>query len=618
MATCNTTVLEDHLIVDFKSTSIDTCVVSSELSVVLDEDSYESSIGADSIVAVIEEVHLENNIITEEALDVSITEECMDIQIIECLETAPQSPGGQAGQVFALDVTGAGIVSNKVYVPDTVPPNTVITDATTDNDSVEIHFMAEGGVDYSPIITVDGIECTNLQEYSNDRRLFYGSVPITVTETRVVLITSSTGTSTSVTIHRAAAGPVITSVNFINGYPGTQTEVKAGDTYDVEIHFDPTGSEPISVDIFEYGALASGTYDLSSTELNWGTVHKATITGTVRATGTNPVLRPCRVSSRNGFGTVGNTVDSDSSGSVDGFNVILCNDLTPSFTDNGTDYPAGQNAFKDNETGTQETIVHDFTTVSYSSPNNDFSISNTTTYEQIKDIQCLNPGTYNDSVTNFRITAHRSENDTSAVFNKVIEVADTAPQITVTQPYARLRSSQAGATYTITATSDQNMASTPALSIGIPVSGTWQGTGWSGGLKVKTRDILIEDSGVKGSGDWFFDGSIPTNRAGIPATIVGQEVVGGFLARALTIDAWPNREVAIGTEVSDINKLTCENLSKGGDAPHGGTIFIYQPTTDNNLDHYTILNNDTWYNCDQPNAVSNTSGTAQVIIEEEV
>jgi hypothetical protein len=158
----------------------------------------------------------------------------------------------------------------------------------------------------------------------------------------------------------------------------------------------------------------------------------------------------------------------------------------------------------------------------------------------------------------------------------------------------------------------------------IPVSGTWQGSGFVGGPLIYTQDILITDNDNKGTAAWDWDGTVPLNRAGIPATISGSEVVAGFIARTLTIAAWPNRQVDIGTTVVNVNNLIVENLSKGGSGPNGGTIFSYSNVIDNALDEYTILDNsdnvdpngNVWYNKDLNNAVSNTTGNAKIIIEE--
>ena len=534
------------------------------------------------------------------------------------LSYVPMSSNSSGAGLFITDVSnrGSGIIGSKQFVPNTVPTNRVILSAMSDDSTARIHFLAEGGDLYSPIVTLNAVPCDNLIEVVGDIRMFEGYFDVDVPVTTVFTIEHSNGNSADVTISRAPAGPVINSVHFVNGYPLTQSEVKSGDTFDVEIQFDSNGTEPISVTFDDYGCTTGGVFSLATTELNWGTVHKATITLTIKATSSIPTVLPCRCNAVNSFGTSGNTVLSDADGAVNGTNTVICNDIVPTFNDNGTTFPLTQAAFKNNETGSKEVSVSDFTSISYSSPTNDFIITNPTVYNASKNITCTHPATYNDSVNNFRIVADRVENGTQSTFNCNIEVADIAPLITVTQQFTRLRSSSIGESYTITATSNQNMAGTPAMDISIPVSGTWQGS-WIGGSKIKTRSITINDNDAKGTGNWTFN-TIPTNNAGIPSTITGIENVGGFIPRTLTIDAWMNREVLIGTNVVDTTKLTCENLSKGGSAPNGGTIFIYKANTGNELNHFTINNNDTWYNCDQPNASSNTSGTAQIIIGEDV
>jgi hypothetical protein len=93
-----------------------------------------------------------------------------------------------------------------------------------------------------------------------------------------------------------------------------------------------------------------------------------------------------------------------------------------------------------------------------------------------------------------------------------------------------------------------------APDINVPVSGTWQGTGFEGGPKVFTRNIRIADADASGSGDWAWAASPPTNNAGMAALIDGEEVVGGFLPRNATLEAF-GTETTISTEVTDTSKL---------------------------------------------------------------
>jgi len=468
--------------------------------------------------------------IEEPTLAVSIVEEKLVINIESCFGGAD---GGTSstGEIFILNVTGAGIIANKQYEPDNIPPDTVLVQCLTDNDSVEVHFLAHGGERYSPVITIDSVECTNLQQYSDDRRIFYGSIPITVTETTTVTVRSSTGTLGNVLINRAAGGPAILSC-LIGDLPGTQTAAKQNDSVTI------TGtveSEATHVRIIDFGAFtSSGWYSCSGGVFSMPGVISSR-TGTFSA----------RVEAKNDIGTIGDEFESS--------NQILLDQLYPEFTDNGTIWPVGQTAFKGNEIGSQSVTVINATRFTYLSPNGDFIINDPGNYDEAKQITCTNPGNYNDSSTNFRINATRLANNAQRTFNKTIEVADIEPIVSVTQPQTRLQSSPFGTDYNISANSNQNLASAPV--IGIPVSGTWQGTGFAGGPKNWWRAIRITDADSKGTGAWFWSSTPPRNRAGIDAVINGSEVVGGFHTR--DIELAPFATVAqLETAVVNTNKLS--------------------------------------------------------------
>lgn len=437
--------------------------------------------------------------------------------------------GGASAGLFVTDVdsSGSGIVGSKSYA-DTIPANTVVTEALTDDDTVTIHFLAEGGTTYSPTITVDGIICSNIVQSSGDVRLFRGSVDTVVTETRVVSLSSDSGTTTSVLINRAAAPPEILTC-LIGDYPVGQTAVKANDTVIVSGTVEGTATH---VRINGGIAFNAGSW----VEVIGGSF---SITAIVTA---NSGDQTCTVVAKNDIGSEGGTFESENS--------IVLDQTFPSFTLIGTNYPLGQSAFKGNEIGTQSVTVNNADGIFYSSPNGDFDITATDVYQEAKDIQCANPGHYNDSAINYRIAATRSANGSSATYNRIIEVADLAPIVVVTQPYARLRSSAAGVNYTIAASSNQNLASAPSLTV--PVSGEFLSS-FSGSGKYYTASIRMVDGDIAGSGAWVF-ASIPTNNAGIAATISGDQVVGGFTSRELTLAAFAT-ETNLTAIVSDPSKL---------------------------------------------------------------
>jgi len=463
------------------------------------------------------------------------------------------SASSQSGFIFVTGVTSSGNVGSIVHVPNTVPLNVLVQSCIVDNSNVVVHFLAEGGVYYSPVVTVDGITCTNLQQHPDDRRLFYGSVTINLAETKNILVQSDTGRSASVLVTKVTGGPIILGVKFLGNYPSGQTEVKSGDTTTIRILFDTSGPKPGTLYVENYGACSAKTVVLNSTLLDWPTQDSMDVQVTIRTTSNTLQELPVRCYAKTIIGTTGESVLSSTASVLSGNGTIKCNDVVPSFIDRGTTFPIGQLAFKGVETGIQATEVLNYSYVTYTSPTNDFDIVDTTTYAQNKTIQCKAPAYYNGSTVNFRIQANRVENNTSAIFQKIIEVANIAPVVTITQPYSRLRSSLTGTNYAITATSNQNMHSSVMLSLNVPIAGTWQGAGFTGGPKVFTRYIRITDGAISGTGLWQFV-TVPKNNAGILATIQGSQTVGGFVSRVLPLPAF-NTVTTTSAKVTDTSKL---------------------------------------------------------------
>jgi len=434
--------------------------------------------------------------------------------------------------------------------------NTAVASAIASSDVTEITvgvFAYTGHSHVRPNVKVNGVDVSWSTTANQNPTAYYGTATLTM-NTGTITARHEDGAYHRIIVE-ADPEPVILSAEFTGGYPNNQTEVKYGDNFDIIVNFDPNEAEPTHLEVFNYGACQYDYIDLSTTELNWGTVHHATITTTIRHTGTSQTIQNAKLVSYNINHTQSNIVYTDDNGTVDGTNTLKCNDLYPSFIDNGTVFPNGQTAFKNDEEGKQYTTVNDFDTILYSSPNNDFEfVDDETSYSEFKVILFRNVSHYNDSVTNYRVSATRTANGATSIFNKVIEVANVPPTVTITQPVTRMRTSPAGIYYTITATSDQNLSSAP--DIDIPISGTWEGTGFNGGPKVWTRRIILTDGDIGGSGDWSWI-TIPTNGAGIQAHISGMEVVGGFISRQLTLDPFATT-TDLDTCVTDTSKLTME------------------------------------------------------------
>jgi len=222
-------------------------------------------------------------------------------------------------------------------------------------------------------------------------------------------------------------------------------------------------------------------------------------------------------------------------------------------------------------------------------------------------------------------SSSRSSSSRSSSSSSSCSSANPIFQVSVVVPQARLRSGGNAGTavqnYVITIVSTQNLLYAPTL---VAPYGTWLGAGFVGLTTTWTRTLAVHDDDLKGVHTW---GAISATNYSSQTitTITGDDTytLGGFVSRTLTVSAWPNREAAIGTAVSDTSKLRCTNLSVG----YSGSLnFSYKNSVVNENYKYTITNpsgvanaaGNLFYNCDLINSVSNVSGTAQIEIEEVV
>ena len=531
------------------------------------------------------------------------------------------------GWIYVTDLGGqsGGIVSDKLWQD---AGQTVIQSGTSDTLDIEIDIKASyplisvatlSGTEEFNVISAtlpragDGSHYTGTVNYSLVSDPIY-DIKVEVTTPNDNEPDCGIGACDNVLVGFDSP-PELLTLFFTGGYPGSQTELKAGDTYQISGTTDKPANAirllNIDAGISQTLAFAEGT--------------SFTVTMTIANRGISVQALAAHVQARNSAGGFGSTRTTDElGGSVDGTDLVNLNNIFPTFVDNGTVFPGGQTAFKGVEVGTQSTTVNNADTGSYTSPHGDFTITDPGVLATVKTITCTNPGDYNDSLTNFRIAANRAANDADATFNKQIEVADVAPTLTVTQPQTRLRADTPAVQYLITATADQNLIAAPVVTI--PVSGNFIGGAFVGGPKVWTRTIEIEDGDATGISGWGLTGTIENNAGTTSTSITGDENVGGFISRQLVVAAWTVRETEIGHNVVDTAKLLCENLSKGGDGANGGTDFSYLNSLTNTLDSFTITSpsgvlnttGDLWFNLDLANAVSNTTGTAIIILEETV
>lgn len=507
------------------------------------------------------------------------------------------------GNVYITDIVpvSSGIVGQKNYDPNTVPANAVLTEATTDNANVRVKIFAEGGnAFYSPTVLINGVQATLTKIATDSSRVYTGQADIVVGsgDTEIIAI-SSTGAESRAVVHLAGAGPSVGSL-VIGALPGSQTEVKSGDVVQV------SGIVPNSATYVEViaggaaGALSSLTLGADGSA---GSGNK-TFSGTFTV-GSGTGSQTIQARAKNALGTFGATATSSNS--------ITLNQTVPTIGSITVAYPAGQSALKGSEVATVSATVTNGDVVSYTSSAN-LSVASPNTYAASKSVSRVSGG-YVIGVNNYTITATKSSNGATVTKSAAISIADTAPTaaISITGSPARLISSAAGQSYTVTITANQSLYAAPSLSA---PSGTWSGS-WTGSGTTWSRTLVVKDTDAKGS--FNFSGLSLPNLAGVIGNTISSGAaytIGGFATRTLTFAAF-SQLAAIGTNVANISKVTAKYTGNANN-------LTLQNSTVNAFQGFTITDAAGNYNpnggylfiTDQAYAGANTSGTLMVDIGE--
>lgn len=493
------------------------------------------------------------------------------------------------GGVFITNITPTitGNIANKI----TSSLGMVLDSCLTDTNLVTVSIMAiTGHSNFVPNVTVNGLPISLLA--SSDKPIFTGNIDLDIAGLDKIDVEHEDGAKHSCIIEFEQP-PVIAEAKFSSTYVNDQTELKAGDTHILTVI---TDSSIKAIEVADFGACTYGLYTTSSNSINV----------TVADRGTSITQYTARVRVQKDTGSWSDWVETSNK-------VTLCN-LYPSINLLGIIYPNDQRALKNTEEATVQHTVVNFNTIVYQALLGELVIQNTSTFEANKKVTRAS-GTYNIASNNFKITATRTANNAVKVANFVVNIANVAPTITVTTPYARLRSGGNNGTvaqvYSISLSANQQLLEAPLLNV---PEGTWLDSSFSGSGTTWSRRLQIHDNNIKGV--YSFNSLQAKNLAGIVVNNLNSTyTIGGFVFRILTVPAYPNREVSIGTTVSNSAKLRCTNLSKGAS---GSLNYTYQANQTEAVDKYTINNSSLWYNCDGLNASSNTTGLMQIELEEVV
>jgi hypothetical protein len=527
------------------------------------------------------------------------------------MATIPTRGGGSAAGGW-LAIAGVacpgGTVTSKVFVDP--PNNTILQSATVTELDITIDVRAA-----YPVVKIG--TTTYLLTRSADGGHYYGTLAYTIAGSGAIAITvwtpdNAPGASDIVTLDYSAA-PTILTLQFTGGYPGAQTELKAGDTYQI---MGTTNKPADAIEILDFGACVN-TLETIVAGLSF------TITGTIADRGNVVQALPARCRARDAVtAAYGPSRDTSVGGGIDGVHVVNCNNLHPSLAIGSVTYPSGQGALKNAENAAVANSAGDWDTISYSSPNGDLAITSPNAFQPSKTVSRI-AGSYNVSTPNFRITATRAANAAVTTTQSVVKIANVAAVVGVTEPAGRLRSGGNDGTtaqdHVITVTSNQELYQAPSLDAAVG-GGTWQGSGFAGGPSVWTRSLRVHDDDVKGA--YLWTNLVAQNLAAIVTTTITGDVnyvLGGFVARNLTFAAF-SQSTTLHAAVVDYTKLqagifTSTNQPAVRHSPQGNQ--------DDATNEYTILSplgtnpQTLWWN-DVFAAGANSSGTAQITAVQEV
>ncbi|MHC4867804.1 MAG: hypothetical protein ACYTEX_27350, partial [Planctomycetota bacterium] len=229
--------------------------------------------------------------------------------------------------------------------------------------------------------------------------------------------------------------PAITAVAFTGGYPGSQTELKAGDTFQV------AGTADKDVDAVVIEDLDAGVYAL--VPIATGTSFAAAVT--IADRGDTPQALPAHVRVRDAVTGALSPIrkTNELGGTTDGVDVVTLNDFHFSLTFNTPTYPATQQALKASESATVP-VTTDYVqvganTIQYTSPGSQVNITNPLLHEASKTVQRINGG-YNVSVDNIQVTMFRATNAAQSIETGLVQIAHDAPTVDILLDDARLRS----------------------------------------------------------------------------------------------------------------------------------------------------------------------------------
>ena len=306
--------------------------------------------------------------------------------------------GGGSGWIYVTDITDSGGPVSKTY-QDT--GNKVLVTAEVPSGVLTVDVRAS-----FPMVNIGGVDAELTR--AADQGHFSGTVAVTVVSTTTLQAKVKTPDGADGAVDNVAITldlpPTITALAFTGSYPGAQTELKAGDTFQIQVTADGAFDR---VEILDHEACSAAVIVVPS-----GLT--ATVTATIANRGNTAVSRYARVRVRDSVTLAyGPTRDTNTGGgTTNGVDLVVLNNLYPSGSISGVVYPISQSALKAVEGATVNHTAVNYDSIAYDDPlvTDQISVANPSTFEASKSVTALGLAIFNNSSANFRYTMTRNAN----------------------------------------------------------------------------------------------------------------------------------------------------------------------------------------------------------------
>jgi len=417
------------------------------------------------------------------------------------------------GGVFIYDVKPTNIGN--------IPPQSfginadgIILDSfLTNTQDIRVYVYAvTGDKHFKPTVNVNGNNVANLTRVSNGP-LFTGYTNFIIPVNATGITATHEDGATHTTLVNWDSIPEVKSAYFSGLTGGTyqngQTELKAGDTFGIFV----SGNTPFTqIELLNSDAFTGQTFTFTSTT-------SAIISGKIASRTTGTYGAKLKIKKSNGSTSLEHII----TGTTNGVNILNLNDTQPTISSITIVYPGVQLALKDNEYANITHTIANANTVTYTDPSTTeqleitgATITPVPVLEITKTVK-RNSGDYNDSTTNFRITATKTSNGAVTVVDRVVNIANVSAKIDVSikdvngvTKTGRLRSggndNTTSQTYTVIITSPtQLLLEAPEMSV-FDRKGTFLDS-WSeqnATKKIYTRTLVIHDDDERGLHNFTF------------------------------------------------------------------------------------------------------------------